>query len=306
MVSVSSFGKYEKYTIESPELRVSVITLGATATEITYAGRNVCLAWDTDDEYLAGGGYIGAVVGRYANRIGGARFPLNGKIYELDANENGNCLHGGDSGMCWSKRPWKAEITGENSVSFTIESADGDNGFPGSMAAKAVYTVSGSELLLELSGISDADTIFAPTTHIYFNLDGSDSILSTDLKINSTRHLEPGPGLIPTGRILANTGAFDFSSMHPITCDFDDCFITDGEDMLTAEAGGIRMCISSDLPAIQIYTGSGLEEKFGRNRGFAAEPEFYPDSPNHPEFPSPVLKAGVELKKYVRYNFSKI
>ena len=304
MVIKRDFCGEEEYLIDSGTLQVSIMALGATVTGISLEGRQLLLQYGTAREYLEGSAYIGALVGRYANRIGGAAFDLNGIHYTLTKNEGENQLHGGPN--AFDRRRWKAEILGENSVRFTLFSPDGDNGFPGNLRAAVTYSVSGGTLRLDFEGESDADTLFAPTTHMYFNLDGADSILDTVFQMNCAGWLETGEGLIPTGRICPAEGRFDFSSPRPLGGDFDHCFVLRGEDACTARAGDVTMSVRTDYPAIQLYTGGGLGAPFGKNRGFAVEPEFYPDSPNHPEFPSPVLRAGEHFHKYVEYSFRTI
>ncbi|MDY4487324.1 MAG: aldose epimerase family protein [Candidatus Limivicinus sp.] len=301
MVFKRDFCGEEEYLIDSGTMQVSVMALGATVTGIALGDRQLLLRYGTAREYLEGSAYIGALVGRYANRIGGAAFDLNGRHYTLTKNEGENQLHGGPK--AFDKRRWRAEIVDENSVRFSLFSPDGDNGFPGNLHAAVTYSVSGGTLRLDFEGESDADTLYAPTTHMYFNLDGADSILDTVFQLNCAGWLETGEGLIPTGRICPAEGRFDFSSPRPLGGDFDHCFVLRGEEACTARAGEVTMGVRTDYPAIQLYTGGGLGAPFGKNRGFAVEPEFYPDSPNHPEFPSPVLRAGERFHKYVEYCF---
>lgn len=316
MVSKTSFDGVTAWEMSSGRFGAKVMEYGATLIEFTVDGRNIVLGYADAKGYEEGTSFIGACVGRYANRIGGAAFTLDGKEYRLNANENGNQLHGGVEGGLWSKRIWTSEQTGENSVRFTLASPDGDNGFPGNMLASATYTIKeeGMEILFE--GETDAPTVYAPTTHTYFNLSGfnpekplecaTDS-LGHELMLNSASYLEPGPGLIPTGRILPCEGDFDFSAKKKVGVEFDHCFLLDG----TAEkffacslsAGGITMEIRTDCPALQVYTGGCLEPHFGKDRGIALEPEFYPDTPNRPEFPSCLLRPGEHFRKSVSYRF---
>ncbi len=304
MVLKQEFFGNQKYVIDSGALRVSVTDLGATVTGIEFVGRQMLLGYETAEGYINGGAYIGALVGRYANRIARAAFTLNGKKYELRKNEGDNQLHGGPN--AFDKRRWQAEVLGENRVRFTIFSPDGDNGFPGNLTASVTYTVNGSTLRLDFEGDSDADTVFAPTSHMYFNLDGAENILNTQMQINCSGYLEVGDGLIPTGRICPPEREFDFSSLRPFARNFDHCFPLKGEDACTARAGDVEMRIKTDFPAIQLYTAGALGEPFGPNRGFAIEPEFYPDSPNRPEFPTTTLKAGEHFHRYAEYGFKKL
>ena len=180
MVKTTNFGTYRQFVLESEELRVSVMELGATVTGVDYRGKRVGLGYESAEDYLTHGAYLGAIVGRFANRIGGGSFPLNGRRVELPRNEGANTLHGGPDS--WDRRVWQGSIDGE-SVLFTLVSPAGDNGFPGRLTAAVRYTVSGGALRIDFEGDTDADTVFAPTTHMYFNLCGTGSVLDTRIRI---------------------------------------------------------------------------------------------------------------------------
>ena len=299
-----NFFGYDAYTFGSSELQVCVITLGATVYSIKYKGRETVLNYPDAQSYLDGTAFINAAIGRYGNRIGDAKFSLNGKEYQLVANEGKNQLHGGP--MSYDKRVWQAEVLGDNSVRMSIFSPDGDNGFPGNLTAGVTYSVEGSTLRMDFDGISDADTVYAPTSHLYFNLDNSDNVLEHKLWVNSSGWLEVDEGLIPTGTVLPTEGDFDFSSLRTIGVNFDHCFTLNGEHACTAQAGGIRMDMYTDFPAMQLYTGSAMGAPHGVNGGLAIEPESYPDSPNKPQFPTTTLKAGEKFLKYARFVFSEV
>lgn len=303
MIQETMFSGYEKYLISSGELTVGVMTLGATITEMLYDGKNRVLAFEKAEDYLNNSAYLGATVGRYANRIGDSRFTLDGVEYALTPNEGKNQLHGGPG--TWAFREWKAEILGEDSVRFSITGEDGENGFPGTIAASATFTVKGSALRIDYRAETDRPTVFAPTNHAYFNLAGEGTILDTVLQMNAPLYLQTDSGLIPTGLALPCTGEYSFASPHPIARNFDHCFVVDSTEMLRAEAGGIAVTLRSDMPAVQLYTGSGLGAPFVPNAGFAIEPEFYPDSPNHPEWPSPVIRPGESFHRYEELEFSR-
>ena len=300
MVVKDTSAKYDRFEISSDEMSVSVITLGATVTDILFKGRHCALGYDSPDKYDDNPGYVGVIVGRYANRIGGSAFTLDGKRVELVPNEGKNQLHGGPDS--WMKKVWEAEILSDNAVRFSHRAPDGENGFPGNMKASVTYTVTGSTLRLDFEGETEAPTVFAPTTHMYFNPEGG-SILDCSMKINSSNWLQVDDRLIPTGEFMPCEGEFDFSSMRSIGRDYDHCFVLDSQDACTAECGDVKISLRTDFPAIQFYTGTWLGEPFGRNGGFAIEPEFYPDSPNRPEWPSPVLRPGESFKKFAEYIF---
>ena len=302
MVKQSPFGDYTLYTIEADELRFSVTDLGATAVSLRYHGKETLIGYDSPEGYLAGDAYVGAAIGRYANRIAGARFTLNGVEYTLPANEGKNQLHGGPDS--YDKRRWTAEITREDAVRFTLFSPDGDNGFPGNLTAALTYSLAGDTLRLDFEGVSDADTVYAPTSHMYFNLGGEGNALDARLWLNASRYLEVDEGLIPT-EIRDAEGDFDFRKRRPLGQNYDHCFLLDGELGAVMRQGGIRMDVSTDFPALQIYTGAFLPKPFAPNQGLAIEPEFYPDSPNRPDFPSTTLKAGERFHRWAEYRFAE-
>ena len=302
MITTSDFDGYGLFTLSSGELEVSVTELGATVTRLCYRGRTLSLGYDTAAEYLAGQSYLGAIVGRFANRIGGGAFELGGRRWELTKNEGGNTLHGGGA---FNKRRWQGEIDGE-SVVFTLVSPDGDLGFPGELTVRVRYTVAGGALHIDFEGDAAADTVCAPTSHMYFNLDGSDDIRGHVLELAAAGVLEVDGALIPTGTILPAAGDFDFSAPRRIARDYDHCFPLKGETACRVSAGGVRMTLRTDFPAVQFYTGGFLESAIGANRGFAVEPEFYPDSPNKPAFPSATLRKGEHFHKYAEYRFENV
>lgn len=303
MIKKVDFFGNDKYIIDTGALHLEAVTLGAAVTSLRFRGRETVLRYDSAQGYMDGGAYLCAAIGRYANRIGGAAFVLNGKKYTLAANEGKNQLHGGP--RSFDKRRWRAE-TGDDSVRFTLFSPDGDNGFPGDLTAAVTYSLRGDALRIDFEGESGADTVFAPTSHLYFNLDGSDSVLDAQLRINASRYLEVDRGLIPTGAILPAEGRFDFRHMRRVAEDYDHCFILDGEDACCVRAGGTELLVRTDFPALQVYTSSALGAPFGEHRGLALEPEFYSDSPNHPEFPSTTLKKGEKFHRRAEYRFSEV
>ncbi len=300
MVTKDLFGEFQRFTLASKKLSVSVISIGAAVTDITFKGRKCALVYKDSADYGHNLSFLGAAVGRYANRIARSEITIDGVDYPLEPNEGKNQLHGGPG--TWSWKPWMAEILTEDSVRFSIEAPDGENGFPGKMQASVTYTVRGSVLRLDFEGRTDRTTVFAPTTHIYFSLDGN-SVLDTEMQIAASSWLEVDSELIPTGKLLPCEGIFDFSVLRRIGHDYDHCFVLDGEEACTARAGGVTLRLKTDFPGLQLYTGKHLGAPFGSNGGFAIEPEFFPDSPHHPEWPSPVLRPGETFRKYAEFSF---
>ena len=303
MITEKAFGGARLFTISGPELTVSVSTRGATVTSLRYRGRETVLGYDSDEGYLRGGAYLGATVGRVGNRIGGSAFVLNGVRYALRPNEGENQLHGGPDS--YDRRLWIPERLGEDALRFTLDSPDGDNGFPGNLRAEVVYRVEGATLRIEFGGCCDRDTVYAPTNHMYFDLSGRGRILEARLWLGADRVVEPGPGLIPTGRLLPAEGAFDFSRLRPVGQDYDHAFVLSGQHACRMEDGGIAMDLFTDFPALQVYTGTHLGAPHRANHGLALEPEFFPDSPNHPDFPSITLRAGERFSRWAEYRFAE-
>ena len=304
MITKTDFYGYEKYTIASDRLSVEVMTLGATVTSIKLDGKEFAMGLKTPKEYQDCPNYVGCIVGRYANRIAKSRFTLNGQEYVLPANEGQNQLHGGPH--AFNSRVWKAQPVGENSVIFAIDSPMMDNGYPGNLSASVTYTVNGDQLRIDFDADSDADTIYAPTTHLYFTVGGAGRSLDTSLWMNASTYIAVDEELIPVGDPVAVSGAHDFRTAHKIGQDFDT-FLLDGEGKAAVcEKDGARMTIATDMPGLQLYTGQGLPENLGAYCGFALEPAIHPNSPNRPDFPSPVLKRGDHYHKYIDYTFELI
>ena len=308
MITKRAFGEnYSLYTLENSNgMQVSITDLGATVQSIMVKNKDgelidVVLGYDTPEEYLSNDGFLGAFVGRYANRIGGARFELNGTQYKLTVNDGENTLHGGKGYDC---RKLKAE-TDERGITFSIHDPDGENGFPGNVDASVRYELGeDNSLSIAYFAVSDKDTVLNLTNHSYFNLRGEGDILSQQLRIAADGYLPVDAGLIPTGEIRSVEGTeFDFREMRKVgSTMYDHSFVLDRSGFCAEmydEQSGIDMCVYTDMPAVQLYCSGSLTKRKGKkgaeyDRGSALclETQFYPDSPNKPEFPSTVLKAG--------------
>ena len=302
MVSSKDFGDYTLYTIEAGELSVSVTDLGATVTRLRFRGRDMVIGYERAEEYLAGGDYVGAAIGRFGNRIAGAKFTLNGKEVRLPANERGNQLHGGP--MAFDKRRWDA-VALDDAVRFTLVSPDGDNGFPGELTAALTYTVRGNTLRLDFEGEAKADTVYAPTSHMYFDLSGKRDCREAVLTVGASRYLEVDGGLIPTEVTPVAGTRFDFREARRVGGAYDHCFALDGECACVLRDGEVQMTLRTDFPGLQVYTGTYLPEPFGPYGALALEPESYPDSPNRPDFPSTVLRKGEHYRRWASYAFER-
>ena len=302
MITCRAWGEYSLYTLENERIRAEISDLGATIVSLKYDGKERVIGHAEPQGYLEQGGCPGATIGRYANRIGGAAFTLNGVEYKLVANEGKNQLHGGDQ-TYHHKRRWAGEIDGEV-LRFTLFSPDGDNGFPGCVTATVSYSLAESTLRIDYDAESDSDTYYAPTNHSYFDLSGNGNCLEAMFQVNADRYLEIDEGKIPTEVKSVEGTRFDFRTMRPVGEDYDHCLILCGSPACTLRDGGTTLEIFTDLPALQVYTGSGLKGDFKVNQALALEPEFYPDSPNHPEYPSTLLRPGEHFHRYIEYKFT--
>ena len=299
---------------------------GAGIVSIVVPDRNgvmgdVVLGYRDEESYLADGPCAGKIPGRFANRIDGGRFTLDGKEYQLVKNHPDYQLHGGPDGF--SNRLWKASQISDTEVVLTLDSPDGDQGYPGNMHVEATYTWGeDNSLTLSIKATTDAPTILNLTNHTYWNLDGEDSgsIFNHVLKINASRWLATSEALIPTGELAPVEGTpMDFRTAKPIGRDikadfpaliygkgYDNCWVLDGAPglklaaELSSAVSGRRLEIWTDQPAAQVYTGNWLDgspvSKSGRPYrdydGVAIECQGFPDAPNHPDFPSCVLRPG--------------
>jgi aldose 1-epimerase len=254
---------------------------------------------------MAAGGSAGRVVGRFANRIAGGELPLDGTMYRLLTNEGANTLHGGPDGF--SKRAWSVEDGAtERSLTFRIDSPDGDQGFPGAVTVRVTYTFGDdSALRIDYEATSDAPTVINLTNHAYFNLtgDANASIENVLLQIESKEFLPVDSALIPTGEVVPVAGTDrDFRDVRPIgPTAYDVTFVLEGGGLRPAAQAfdarsGRSVSVETTEPAIQLYTG--------KPGAFALETEHYPDAPHHPNFPSTELTPEHPYESTTIYHFS--
>lgn len=283
---------------------VDLVPLGAAVAAIRLPGAATPIQVS-----VAAGGSAGKTIGRYANRIAGGRFVLDGVEHRLLTNENGNTLHGGPDGF--SKRDWTVEqILTEGSrlvaASFALHSPDGDQGFPGALDVVSSYRLSeGDELRLDYTATADAPTVVNFTNHTYFNLFGDGSVADNELQIAAGAYTPLDENLIPTGEIAPVAGTrFDFRSPRAIGEEpYDVNFVLDGWDGTLRHAAhvfeprsGRRLDVSTTQPGLQLYTG--------KPGAFALEAQHFADSPNHPNFPSTTLRPGQTFTATTVYRFS--
>lgn len=302
MQNGSGFEKYRCYRLENDCLQLSTMDLGATVTSLRFHGREMVLGYARAETYRERDAYLGAVIGRCANRIAGASFSLGGEIFRLSANEGSKQLHGGPE--AFDRRVWTGEATNQQ-LRFFLSSPDGDNGYPGNLQAAVTYRLDGACLRMDFEAICDRDTVYAPTSHLYFDLSGRGRALEASLQIQADRYVEVDEELLPTGRLLPTRGRYDFRRLRPIGEDYDHCFVLDGQDCCRLEDGGVALEIRTDFPGVQIYTGRFLPPPHHANSGVAIEPCFFPDSPNQPGFPSVLLPKERRFHRWIEYHFRK-
>lgn len=333
-----NFGNATLYTFENKNGMIMEVTdFGATLYSLIVPDKDgnpvdVNLGYDDPQGYMGPSGTgFGATIGRNGNRIAKAQFTLNGKVYELDKNNSGNNLHSGLD--YYHYRMWNVKGTTENSITFSLHSPDGDQGYPGTLDIDVTYTLTDdNELRIDYDGIVDADTIVNMTNHSYFNLNGhaSGNILEHELWVDADAYTATDAELIPTGEIVAVEGTpMDFRTKKLVGRDIDAdyeatklgggydhnwCLNNDGKFAkvieLSSELSGITMEVYTDLPGVQIYAGNFLKNELGKDgivykhrQGICFETQYYPDAINHENFPSPVCKKGEEYKTTTIYKF---
>lgn len=291
---------------------------------------NIVLGLENADAYRSNPDYVGVVVGRFANRIGGAQFSLDGRTYKLDANDGPNCLHGGHSG--WHLRQWHGRLMTLDhvtAVQLSLTSHDNDGGFPGQVAASVTYALTDeNRLIIDFLARSDAATPFSPTQHCYWNLAGYPDAEIHDhlLRINAEKWLPVDAALLPDGppqtvdetaldlrvpRLLGNA-LNSCAAELKVASGYDHCLILSGSGLrevarLSHPPSGRSMTIHTDRPAIQLYTGQWLGQSGGPHRPFAGvalETQAYPNAPNRSDFPDTILRPHAPFHSRTEFAFS--
>ena len=341
-----SFGKTEDgqpvdlYILTNKKgMEAAITNYGGTVVSLKVADRDgkfedVVLGYDNLDGYATGKAYIGATVGRYANRIAHATFTLDSSTYTLAKNDGDNHLHGG-----FNKRVWTAKDVSSSAgqaLELTYLSKDGEEGFPGTLPVKVVYTLTDqNELRIDYTATTDKDTVLNLTNHAYFNLagQGNGDVLEQQIMIRADRFTPIDATSIPTGELRSVKGTpFDFTNSTAIGAriDQDDQQLklgrgydhnwvlnngTPGSLFLAAQAydqhSGRVLEVLTTEPGIQLYTGNFLDgihgkdgKVYNRRYAFCLETQHFPDSPNHPNFPSAELKPGQHFQSTTVYKFS--
>ena len=328
----------QEITLKSGRLSCSVITYGGALRTLTVPDRegrpvDVVLGFDRLEDYCRQDKYLGALIGRYANRIGGSRFSLNGAEYPLRANDGKNHLHGGPEGF--DKQVWKVEKAEKSRLVLSLTSPDGQEGYPGELRVRVTYILTDSGLVLDYRAWCDRDTLCNLTNHAYFNLGGhrSGPVSGQYIRIFADTYTPTDAGSIPTGEIAPVEGTpMDLREGMPIGAHADDPFpqlaLAGGYDhnwvldkapqaispaaLAWCEETGIVMETDTTLPGVQFYSGNYLDgcpagkggAPYAKRWGFCLETQFFPDSPNQPAFPGALLKAGECWHHQTMYRFS--
>ena len=333
------------YTLKNVHgVEAKITNYGGIVVSLKVPDRNgkfddVVLGFNDLDSYLKGHPYFGAIIGRYGNRIAKGRFTLNGVEYKLAVNNGENHLHGGIKAfdkVVWTGK--ESKTSAGPAVTLTYLSKDGEEGYPGNLNVTVVYTLTNNnELKITYSATTDKDTVINLTHHSYFNLagEGNGDILNHRVLINATRFLPTDAGSIPTGELRQVAGTpFDFRKLTAIGArinqdeeqlklgnGYDHTWVLEsrpgGNLHLTARAfeptSGRRLEMWTTEPGMQFYTGNFLDgtltgksgKIYQRRYGFCFETQHYPDSPNHPAFPTTTLKKGATYRSITVYRFTR-
>ena len=315
-------------------MKVELINRGGILTSVEVPDRNgvnanVTLHLSKPEAYLVNGPYLGGICGRFANRIAGGKFTLDGQEYSLYLNDGKNHLHGGKEHFM--KKLWKAETfqtDKEVGVKLSYTSPDMEEGFPGELKTVVTYSLNDdNELTIEYEARTDKPTVLNLTNHAYWNLGGSGPVLDHDLTLFCDRYLPVDEGSIPTGELAPVAGtAMDFTTPHKIgerinqtvngAGGYDHCYVINGKPgtlrpaaKIVDPASGRVMEISSTEPGVQLYTGNHLKgtpetADANKHEAFCLETQHFPDSPNRPDYPTTRLNPGEVYRQKTVHKFS--
>lgn len=318
-------------------LEAEVLSYGGALRSLMVPSRrgllDVALGFDSLEAYREQTGFCGAIVGRCANRTGGARFTLGGREYLLPKNDGENHLHGGPA--AFDKRLWTIEDATDSRLVLSLVSADGDAGYPGRLDVRVTYTLADGALTIDYYAVSDADTVCNLTSHAYFNLSGhgsgpvsaqrvsifGDAYTPTDGSLIPTGAIEPVEGTpmdLRAGVVIGEGADAPFEALR-LAGGFDQNWVVSGEAgtlrpaaRAVSDETGVCMDVLTTQPGVQFYSGNGMDgfprgkggAPYARRWGFCLETQAFPDAANHPNFPSPVLKKGAEYRHRTVFRFS--
>ncbi|MBQ6217309.1 MAG: galactose mutarotase [Erysipelotrichaceae bacterium] len=314
------------YTIENEYLKAQVAELGATLVKLIdkASGQDLVLGFESEEEYLANSGpNLGATIGRNANRIGEARFKLNGREYKLSVNDNMNQLHGGGiNGFAFRK--WEVKDLEKDKITLSYFSKDGEEGFPGNLTTNVTYSLDKDSLIFSFEGESDEDTLFNITNHSYFTL-GEENILEDELYVTTDRYSPVDEFSLTKDEVKDVKGSpYDFTSFRKMKDNLcrlergiDNNYVWENfEDKLMASFRNekLQLNVYSDLPDMHVYTAyylGGEKGKYGITykpyQGIALECQYFPNGINYGEkYLLPILKKGEKMSHYIRYEIKTI
>ena len=331
----------ERFVLGGDALQVAVLAYGATIQSVVVPDRDgrvadVVLGFHDLAGYLAPHPYFGATIGRFANRIAGGRFELDGVEHQLPVNDGPNCLHGGPVGF--DKALWSVHSTSGDSVELRHVSPDGDMGFPGRLMVSVTFSVSGTDLRVGYEATTDRPTVVNLTNHSYFNLGGAGAGSAQDheVRVVASRYTPVDETLVPTGELAPVDGTpMDLRTLRPLGAalrdghgdeqvrraadGFDHNWVLDGSEprserlavQVREPASGRTLEVWTDQPGVQFYTGSLLDGTvvgkdgcaYDKGDAFCLETQHFPDSPNQPAFPSTVLRPGETFRTTTVFRF---
>lgn len=335
-MSALPFGKTSRGPVQllsigsEPGPVLEVLDLGATVHRLFVTGgdgarRNVVLGHATAEEHLDSVDHIGGTIGRYANRISGGRFPLDGTTVQLESNELGNCLHGGPEGF--DRRVWEVLHHADDRLVLTLTSPRGDQGFPGELIVAAAFATTADSVRIDFEATTDAATVVGLTSHTYVNLDGDGSgpVDRQELRVAADAYLPTDEAGLPLEPRAVVGTPFDLreptllGTAIAATGGIDHNYMLDGEGWrpaaaLDSSATRTRLELSTDQPGLQVYTGGGLDgsrrsttgQPYGKGDGLALEPQRFPDTPNRPEFGSAALRPGETYRAGLQWRFASL
>lgn len=315
------------YTIKNGVIKVVILDYGASVQSFQFKGKDIVLGYDDALSYEMNDGYLGACVGRVANRIEKAKFSLDGVEYSIDKNDGENSLHGGFNGI--SNKIWQVESFDNDSITLSVVSLSGEGGFPATVKITVKYTVCGNGLEIEYLAVSDGKTPINLTNHSYFNLNQGEDLKNTTLFVDADYFTPIDKTLIPTGEIRFVGGTpFDFRHAKEILTDienddeqlklangYDHNFVLNGKGykkFATLEGERLKMDCFTDREGVQVYSGNFLNGKKGKRgavynfrSGICLETQSFPNAVNQKEFPSCIITPENPYKSKTEYRIQE-